>query len=139
MRNPAFNALLDDMKELHDRKNEDYAGDGNPYSNFEFAAQTAGVTVEQVFRVLIGVKLARLNVLRASGKTPNHESIADTEKDLAVYAALLASYAKSSAVVVSSGFCGVEFERDGFPCMQLAGHEGAHVDSNGSRWYGGVK
>lgn len=92
MRNPAFNALLDEMKEIHERKNSDYAQDGSPYSNFEFAAQTAGVTVDQVFRVLIGVKLARLNVLTASGKEPNNESIQDTRKDLAVYAALQAAY-----------------------------------------------
>lgn len=102
MRNPAFHALLDEMKAVHDQKNADYAEAANPYSNFEFAAQTAGVTVEQVFRVLIGVKLARLQVLRASGKAPNHESLADTEKDLAVYAALLASYNSEPRVIAFS-------------------------------------
>lgn len=94
MRNPAFNQLLDDMKALHESKNSDYAVDGSPYSNFEFAAQAAGVTVEQVFRVMIGIKLARLQALRGAGKAPNHESLADTERDLAVYAALMASYSR---------------------------------------------
>lgn len=92
MRNPAFHDLLAKMGHTHDRKNEDYAQDGNPYSNFEFAANFAGVTVNQVFDVLIGVKQARLLNLTDSGKTPNHESIEDSQLDQAVYTALKASY-----------------------------------------------
>ena len=92
MRNPAFHDLLAQMGETHDRKNHDYAQDGNPYSNFQFAANFAGVTVEQVFDVLIGVKQARLLNLTQPGKVPNHESINDTRLDQAVYVALKASY-----------------------------------------------
>jgi hypothetical protein len=66
--NPAFHALLSRMGETHDKKNHDYAEDGNPYSNFEFAAQFAGVSVQQVFDVMIGIKQARLLVLTQSGK-----------------------------------------------------------------------
>lgn len=94
MRNPRFAALLAEMGQLHDSKNADYASDGNPYSNFEEAAAVAeGFTgVDAVFASLIGVKLARLRELTSAGKTPNHEGIEDTRKDLAMYAALWASY-----------------------------------------------
>ena len=78
------------MAETHDKKNADYAHAGNPYSNFEEAAATAGVSVDAVFAVLIGIKLARLKALK--GKAPNNESVQDSRLDLAVYSALWASY-----------------------------------------------
>lgn len=90
MQNPAFTAHLARMAEVHDAKNHDYAQDGDPLSNFRFAAETAGADMDTVFRVLIGVKLARLNEL-LKGKTPKHESIDDSLLDLSVYAALWAS------------------------------------------------
>lgn len=90
--NPKFHALLKRMAETHDRKNHDYAQSGNPYSNFEDAAKFAGVSVDTVFNVLIGIKQARLVELLSSGKTPLNESVQDTLLDRAVYAALQASY-----------------------------------------------
>lgn len=94
-RNPRFNMLLAEMLELHNSKNSDYAEDGNPYSNFEYAARVAEgfAGIDAVFAMLIGIKLARLKELVSKGKTPNHESVADTRRDLAVYAALWASHA----------------------------------------------
>ena len=91
-RNPAFDALLTRMGEIHDRKNQDYAQLANPYSNFEEAAAAAGITVDQVFAVLMGIKQARLKELTSTSKIPNNESLQDTKLDLAVYAALRASY-----------------------------------------------
>lgn len=91
MRNPKFDAHLEVMRAIHDAKNTDYAQDGNPYSNFEMAASVAGCPVDTVFRVLIGVKLARLAEL-LGGKEPKHESIDDSILDLSVYSALWASY-----------------------------------------------
>lgn len=104
MRNPRFAALLAEMGQLHDSKNADYASDGNPYSNFEEAAAVAeGFTgVDAVFAALIGVKLARLRELTSAGKTPNHEGIEDTRKDLAMYAALWASYYRRVHDVVNA-------------------------------------
>lgn len=90
--NPRFHNLLKQMAETHDRKNHDYATGTNPFSNFELAATIAGVTVNEVFRVLLGVKMARLVELESSGKKPNNESLSDTRLDLAVYAALMAAY-----------------------------------------------
>lgn len=91
MRNPKFDAHLETMRAVHDAKNADYATAGNPYSNFELAATVGGCSVDTVFRVLLGVKLARLDEL-LKGKTPKHESIDDSVLDLSVYAALWASY-----------------------------------------------
>lgn len=90
--NPAFHDLLTQMGALHDKKNHDYAQDGNPYSNFECAAQIGECSVDTVFRVLIGVKLARLNEL-LKGKSPLFENIEDSKMDLTMYAALWTSYA----------------------------------------------
>lgn len=92
MKNERFHRLLAVMAKTHDKKNEDYAEAENPYSNFEFAARFAGVTVEQVFDVLIGVKQARLLVLTNATRPPNHESLEDSRKDQAVYTALKAAY-----------------------------------------------
>lgn len=91
-RNSKFNRAIAEIQTTHDKKNQDYATDENPYSNFELAAQIAGVEPIEVFKTLIGVKLARLVELEAKGKTPNFESIEDTWKDLAVYAAMGYSY-----------------------------------------------
>jgi hypothetical protein len=93
MKNPRFDMLLHEMRELHDKKNHDYAQDSNPYSNFEFAAAVAeGFTGEDaVFATMIGIKLARLKELRGKGKTPNNESAHDSLRDLAMYAALWCS------------------------------------------------
>jgi hypothetical protein len=104
MRNPKFAALTAEMNALHDRKNADYASDGNPYSNFEQAAHVVdGFSgVDAVFAALIGVKLARLRELTSAGKTPNNESIDDTRTDLAMYAALWASYYRPVHDVVNA-------------------------------------
>jgi hypothetical protein len=91
-KNPRFNSLLREMYELHEKKNHDYAKDGDPYSNFKEAAAAAGCSVDTVFQVLIGIKQARLRELLASGKTAQNESVQDSRMDLAMYAALWASY-----------------------------------------------
>lgn len=91
MRNDKFDAHLERMRAVHEAKNNDYAQDDNPFSNFELSAMVADCTPDTVFRVLIGVKLARLTEL-LKGKAPKHESIDDSLLDLSVYAALWASY-----------------------------------------------
>lgn len=92
MANPKFHALLKRMADMHDKKSADYAEDTNYYSNFENAAVSAGVPVDAIFRTMIGIKLARLVELQGKGKVPKNEPIADSLLDLAVYAALYASY-----------------------------------------------
>lgn len=100
--NPDFQKLLEKITILHNKKSNDYAQNNDYYSNFKFAAFVAGVTVDQVFRVMLGIKLARLKELK-SGKTPNFESIQDTIDDLANYSCIYASY-KGPQVVTTSPF-----------------------------------
>lgn len=90
--NPKFNTVITQMVATHNRKSSDYAKSTNPYSNFEETAATAGCSVDTVFLVMIGVKLARLRELLSSGKTAQNESVQDSRLDLAVYTALWASY-----------------------------------------------
>lgn len=99
--NPRFDALLERMRGIHTSKNADYCGEGkdiNPFQNFEDAAATAGCSVDTVFQVMIGTKLARLKVLLASGQPPKNESVQDSRSDLAMYAALWASYYEEAAM-----------------------------------------
>ena len=83
--------------DLVEAKAHDYAEDDNVFSNFEFAAQVAGVKTEQVFAVLLGVKVARLGQLIGNNKTPNFESIDDTLLDTMNYAGLLKAYMRRDA------------------------------------------
>lgn len=122
-RNPRYDSLVAKMTALHESKSHDYAEGDNPFSNFEFAAQFAGVTVDQVFDVLIGVKQARLQVLSKAG-APNFESLYDTRIDQANYAALKAAYHEDD-VCASAKRCGVAGPL--WTCSQPAGHTGPHV------------
>ena len=76
-------------------KAADYAEDDNVFSNFEYAAQAAGITVEQVFLVLIGVKIARLGQLIGNDKLPNNESKDDSVLDGMNYFGLMKAYMRS--------------------------------------------
>ena len=94
MKNKTFDELMDGLKELHAKKNSDYASDDNPYSNFEYAASLlVGFTnpVDQVFVAIIGIKLARLAQLLGTDKIPNNESIQDSMRDLTNYCAIWTS------------------------------------------------
>lgn len=102
MANHPVLAVLDRMRATVESKANDYADDGNVYSNFEGAALLANITVDQVFMVLIGVKVERLRQLMA-GKEPNHEAIDDTRIDLANYAALWQGYAEQEARYLALG------------------------------------
>lgn len=86
--NPKFAAALKKMAAVHDLKSADYAQANDRFSNFRDAAATAGVSIDDVFAVLIGTKLARLKELTKNDKIPNNESIQDTRLDLAVYSTL---------------------------------------------------
>lgn len=85
--------VFEELISIVTSKAHDYADDDNVYSNFEGAAHLANITVDQVFMVLIGVKVERLRQLM-EGKEPNHEAIKDTRLDLANYAALWEGYAQ---------------------------------------------
>jgi hypothetical protein len=84
------------MMALVDLKASDYADDANVFSNFENTATLTGLTVPQVFHVMISIKTERLRQLM-SGKTPNFESREDTLKDLANYSALWIAWERANS------------------------------------------
>jgi hypothetical protein len=73
-------------------KMADYSEVSDPFSNFRHAANTAGVTINQVFMVMEGIKAARLKQLLTSGHEPNNESLADTFDDFINYLAIHKAY-----------------------------------------------
>lgn len=93
----AVNDILTRLADLHVAKSHDYAQADNPFSNFEEAAASAGVSVDTVFAVMLGIKQARLKELQQAHKAPKHESLDDTRIDLAMYAVLRAAYAAQYA------------------------------------------
>lgn len=86
MRNPAFNALVSEILDLHEKKNSDYASDDDPLSNFRRAAKL-GVDPFTGILVRMSDKWGRLEEL-ARGKSPQNESMRDTLIDLSVYSLL---------------------------------------------------
>lgn len=89
--NHPVHGVLADMAALVESKANDYADDENVYSNFEGSARLTNKTVDEVFHVILGIKMERLRQLM-SGKTPNHESLEDTLMDAANYFALWLGY-----------------------------------------------
>lgn len=88
MRTSTFNTILDEMRSVHDKKSADYANPQDRFSNFVEAACEAGCSVDTVFRVLIGIKNARIKQLMNSGTAPKNESLKDSILDRTVYSVL---------------------------------------------------
>lgn len=86
MRNPAFLALLDEIKELHDKKNHDYAADADPLSNLR-RCEALGVPAFKGVLVRLTDKWSRIEQL-SNGKAPKNESLRDSLIDNAVYSLL---------------------------------------------------
>jgi hypothetical protein len=88
---PEFLRALEIMKEVHEKKNEDYADPTNPFSNFDFSEyclRAFNNDRDKTFVWPISTKLARLATLLNSTKPPNNESIEDTFIDIANYVLL---------------------------------------------------
>lgn len=86
MRNPKFNALLEELSAIHERKNHDYSQDDDPLSNFK-AASALGVMPSKGVMVRMSDKWSRIQQL-SSGKTAKNESLRDSLIDLAAYSLL---------------------------------------------------
>ena len=88
-----FDSLLDLMKDIHDDKNSDYAGDVDPLANFTIAEEF-GVPAWLGCLVRLSDKFSRIKVLARKefiDKLPpavEGEKIEDTLLDLANYALL---------------------------------------------------
>lgn len=81
---PRFYALLEEIAELHSRKNHDYAKTTEPLSNFN-RAKDLGVEPWRGVLIRMSDKWSRIEQL-AGGKIAKNESLRDSLVDLAVYA-----------------------------------------------------
>jgi hypothetical protein len=93
-KSPEFLQLLEEIKILHEKKNDDYTTNGT-FENFERMAEISSWfrnEIDKSFANLVAVKLARLGSLLGRNKVPNNESIIDSFKDITTYCALWAAY-----------------------------------------------
>ena len=81
---PRFYKLLEEIAELHSRKNHDYAKTSEPLSNFT-RSRALGVEPWRGVLVRMSDKWSRIEQL-AGGKKAKNESLRDSLVDLAVYA-----------------------------------------------------
>lgn len=84
---PRFYELLEEIAELHHRKNFNYAKQGDPLSNFRMCEEF-GVPATVGTMVRISDKYSRLTQLMKGKKDMVGESLKDTFMDMAVYALL---------------------------------------------------
>lgn len=88
MGHPRFREILDELAQLHNNKNADYAGD-DPLSNL-LACEIAGISAEQGVYTRMTDKMSRLaTFLKRHKLQVESEKITDTLNDLANYAILL--------------------------------------------------
>jgi hypothetical protein len=106
VRNPAFSALIDEIKALHESKNSDYAADADPLSNLR-RCEEFGVPAFTGVLVRLTDKWSRIAQL-AGGKTPKHESLRDSLIDNAVYSLLAVLLLDQRTNAVSVPFVHVE-------------------------------
>lgn len=83
---PRFYQLLEEIAELHSRKNHDYAKDGEPLSNFH-RSEAFGIAPWRGILVRMSDKWSRIEEL-SKGKTAKNESLRDSLIDNAVYSLL---------------------------------------------------
>jgi len=94
-----FDAALIPIVQTNRRKRQDYAKDGDPFSNFNTTAGMLGLDgFGSVEAALFNVcqKIARLKALRANGRMNDtaNEAVEDTYLDLAVYAVITYALAR---------------------------------------------
>jgi hypothetical protein len=80
---PRFYGLLEEIADLHSRKNHDYAKTSEPLSNFN-RSSALGVEPWRGVLVRMSDKWSRIEQL-AGGKVAKNESLRDSLIDLAVY------------------------------------------------------
>jgi hypothetical protein len=75
-------------------KNQDYAGDKDPFKNFRYA-EMVGVDVERAILVRMSDKLARISNCLDKEVQVKDETVNDTLSDLINYTAILKAYRES--------------------------------------------
>lgn len=81
---PRFHALLAEIAELHDKKQEDYGRTTDPFANVR-ASEEWGIPAWVGALIRLNDKVRRLQKLSQSGSLAN-ESAEDSMRDIAVYA-----------------------------------------------------
>jgi len=85
---PRFYELLDEMADLHSRKNHDYAGTDDPLKNLR-ACERMGIPAWKGILIRLQDKVSRYEQFAKVGKLEvKNESIADTLMDNAAYSLL---------------------------------------------------
>lgn len=83
---PKFHEVLAEQAALHDRKNEDYGADKDPFANFR-AAESWEIPAWVHAYLRIEEKMQRLRQFRANGALAN-ESARDSVIDIAVLSSI---------------------------------------------------
>lgn len=84
---PRFYQLLEQIGDLHDRKNKNYSKDSNPLSNLR-QCESFGIPAYLGALVRLSDKWARIQELAKGKKDLVGESFTDTLMDMSVYALL---------------------------------------------------
>lgn len=85
---------------LIQKKNADYAGTEDPFKNFRMA-ELLGLTVEEGIILRMLDKMSRLaNTHKTEGVQVSSETVDDTIRDLAGYAAILHAYREIQKITV---------------------------------------
>lgn len=93
---PRFYEILEELADLHDRKNRDYATPENPLSNFTRVGQmckqwnlvTKGFEPTKVAMIYMLKQVDAANKLLGSGEKGGVEGIPERLRDIAVYSIL---------------------------------------------------
>lgn len=88
---PEVERILNQIRTIHSKKNEDYSANSKPFENFDRSTEIMSwfeYNGHKSFVWPIATKLARLATLLNSKKKPNNESIEDSFLDLVTYCVL---------------------------------------------------
>ena len=124
MRNPKFNAILEEIQRLHDSKSHDYTPDSDPLHNLRRAADF-GIEPWRGVLVRLSDKWSRIEQL-AAGKTAKHESLRDSLIDNAVYSLLAIILLDEQAA--PAGYHPAEFRRDRSAALLVGDQLGVPVN-----------
>lgn len=109
--NSWIESSIDELLVTLVNKNHDYRIDGGEFSNFEFAAQAAGLGVRDVLMSQIAIKFGRIRGLDDS--SANYESVMDSFGDLAGYAIIAFAYERQQIFgddMTHKSACGADAE-----------------------------
>ena len=86
MRNPEFHKLLNEVKRMHDMKNEDYGQDEDPLSNLKGCVRMGDHPTKGI-AIRLQDKMSRIESYFKKGSLKN-ESLRDSFLDMGIYALL---------------------------------------------------